>query len=160
MEIYSWLDEKGVVYYTDDYGKVPAEYANRVEIKKMEDIGKREASISPPVLLEERKETRRDIYGRDEAWWRKAVQFWKEKLKEASENYENANERFLEKAEAVSRTNFYGRSRSQTKWDVMALSRLNADRKNCEAKVVEVKEVLEKLLKEADESRANPDWLK
>ncbi len=160
IEVYSWLDEKGVAHYTDDYGKVPAEYGNRVQVKKMEEIGKPEASVSPHGLLQERKETRMDIYGRGEAWWREEVRSWQEKLKEATENYGNANEKFLEKAGAVSRTNFYGRSRSQTKWDMMALNRLNTERKNFEAKVIEAKGALEKLFKEAEESKANPDWLK
>jgi len=160
--IYKWTDEKGVVNYTDEYSKVPPAYRDRVGVEKWKGIQKPEApSLAPPQAPpQETGEVTADIYGRDEAWWRDKVRPWKEKLKEATENYEKAQTNFTKKSEELSQTNFYGRSRSQTKWDVMELNRLNEEKKKYEAQIAEANEMLEKLSKEADESKANPDWLK
>lgn len=164
--IYKWTDEKGVVNYSDEYSKVPPAYRDRVEVEKWKDIQKPGTpSLAPPQAPpqpppQETGEVTTDIYGRDEAWWRDKVLPWKEKLKEATENYEKAQRNFTKKSEELSQTNFYGRSRSQTKWDVMELNRLNEEKKKYEAQIAEANEMLEKLSKEADESKANPDWLK
>lgn len=160
--IYRWTDEKGVVNYTDEYSKVPPKYRDQVQAEKWKDIQKPGVpSLAPrQAPPQETEEVTKDIYGRDEAWWRDKVRTWKEKLKEATENYEKAQANFMKKSEELSQTNFAGRSRSQTKWDVMELNRLNEEKKKYEAQVAEANEMLEKLSKEADESKANPDWLK
>ena len=160
--IYKWTDEKGVVNYSDEYSKVPPQYRDRVEVEKWEDIQKPGTpSLAPPQAPpQETGEVTTDIYGRDEAWWRDKVLPWKEKLKEATENYEKAQTNFTKKSEELSQTNFSGRSRSQSKWDVMELNRLNEEKKKYEAQIAEANEMLQKLSKEANESNANPDWLK
>jgi hypothetical protein len=160
--IYKWTDEKGVVNYTDEYSKVPPAYRGQVDVEKWKDTQKPGSpSLAPPQAPpQETGEVTTDIYGRDEAWWRDKVLPWKEKLKEATENYERAQRNFTKKSEELSQTNFYGRSRSQTKWDVMELNRLNEEKKKYEAQIAEANEMLEKLSREADESKANPNWLK
>jgi len=160
--IYKWTDEKGVVNYTDEYSKVPPKYRDQVEAEKWKDTQKpRVPSLAPPQAPpQESGEATMDIYGRDEAWWRDRVRLWKEKLKEATENYEKAQANFTKKSEELSQTNFAGRSRSQTKWDVMDLNRLNEEKKKYEAQVAEANEMLNQISKEAEEAKANPDWLK
>jgi hypothetical protein len=37
--IYRWVDEKGVVNFTDDYSKVPPEYRNKVEVVNIQKMG-------------------------------------------------------------------------------------------------------------------------
>jgi wobble nucleotide-excising tRNase len=159
--IYKWVDKEGVINFTDDYDKVPPLYRDRVQKEEREDVQK----AGPPALSSQtpptkREEVKTDIYGRDEAWWREKVQPWKDRLNEATENYETAQQIFTKKAEELSKTNFYGRSRSQTKWDVMELDRLNEEKKKYEAQINEANEMLKKLSQEAEESKANPDWLK
>lgn len=159
--IYKWVDKNGVVNFTDDYEKVPLLYRNRVQEEEREDVQKLPfppTSPQTPPLKEE--ETGKDIYGRDEEWWQDKVRPWKEKLKEATEKYEEAQNNFTKKSEELSQTKFYFRSRSQTPWDVMELNRLNEEKKKYEAQIAEAKEMLGKLSKEAEESKANPGWLK
>jgi hypothetical protein len=160
--IYKWVDEKGAAHFTDDLSKVPPSYQDRVEVETRKDVQEERAPLPPQTIAPSGKEEeiRADIYGRDEAWWRDKVHPWKEKLKEARENYEKAQKNFTKKSEELSQTNFYGRSRSQTKWDVMELNRLNGEKKKYEAQIAEANEMLEKLSKEAEETKANPDWLK
>ena len=160
--IYKWVDKEGVVNYTDDYGKIPSEYRDRIEVETRKDVQEERAPLSTQEVTPSGKEeeVRTNIYGRDETWWRDKVRPWKEQLKEATENYEKAQKNFTKKAEELSQTNFYGRSRSQTKWDVMELNRLNEEKKKYEAQITEANEMLNKLSREAKETKADPDWLK
>jgi hypothetical protein len=156
---YKWVDKEGVVNYTDDYSNIPPEYRVRVSTEAMGETPSVTVSTSPQATPQKIEEAKTDIYGRDEAWWEEKVQPWKERLNEATENYEKAQLIFTKKAEELSKTNFYGRSRSQTKWDVMELNRLNEEKKKYEAQINEANEMLEKLSKEAKETRADPTWL-
>jgi hypothetical protein len=118
---------------------------------------------SPPAAqapAQKREEAKTANYGLGESYWRERARPWKEQLKEATENYERAQSNFKRKSEEVGQTNFSGRSRSQSKWDVMGLKRLDEEVKKYEAQMAEAKMMLEKISKEAQELNANPDWLK
>jgi hypothetical protein len=155
--IYKWVDKDGVVNFTDDYDRVPPLYRDQV-IEEKEDIQKpgllTPSPQTPPSKVEE-AET--DIYGRDETWWRDKVLPWKEKLNEATENYENANKKYMEKSDELSRRRFG--SRTQYKMDIIVLDKLNEEKKKFEAQMNEAKEELEKLSREAQEAKADPSWL-
>jgi hypothetical protein len=157
--IYKWVDEKGVTNFADDPDKVPPAYRDQVLKEQMEDVQK---ATPPPTVqqpLPQNEERDTDVYGRGEVWWRERVRPLKEKLREATENYENARQKFLKKAEEIGQTNFYGRSRSQSKWDAMELNRLREEEKKYEDQLAEAKENLKGLIKEAEEAKANPEWL-
>ena len=159
--IYKWVDKDGVVNFTDDLEKVPPSYRERVEVETRKDVPEESAPLSTEAIPPSGKEEEmiRDNYGRGEAWWRDKVRPWKEKLKEATEKYEEAQKNFTKKSEELSQTNFFGRSRSQSKWDAMELNRLNEEKKKYEAQMAEANEMLEKLKKEAKETKADPAWL-
>ena len=76
--VYKWVDEKGVVNFTDEYQKVPPSFRNRVETEEYLE------EEPPPVLPQSTtskigEEVRTDIYGRD---------YWREQLDETTSNYE------------------------------------------------------------------------
>lgn len=159
--LYKWVDKEGVVNFTDDLSKVPPSYRDRVKVEERKDV-QEEMSPTPPqarIPANEEEEIRKDIYGRDEAWWRDKVRPWKEKLKEATEKYEEVQKNFTKKAEDLSQTKFLYRSRSSTPWEVSELNRLSEEKKMYEAQIAEANEMLEKLSKEAQESKADPAWL-
>jgi hypothetical protein len=159
--IYKWVDKEGVVNFTDDLNKVPPSYRNRVEVEESKDVQGGEVTPPPPRAVTREsgeEEVTRDIYGRDEAWWRDKVRPWKERLKEATENYEAAQKRYLEKADELSQKRLG--SPTQYKMSIMELDRLKGERMKYEAQIDEANEMLSKLSKEAAESKANPDWLK
>jgi hypothetical protein len=159
--IYKWVDKEGVVNFTDDLSKVPPSYRNRVEKEERKDV-KEEVIPRPPqeaTREDEPEEIKKDIYGRDETWWRDKVRPWKEKLKEATEKYEETQKLFSKKAEELSQNKFFYRSRSSTPWEVSELNRLGEEKKKYEAQIAEANEMLDKLSKEAQESNADPAWL-
>jgi len=154
---YKWVDEKGIVNYTDDYNSIPSAYRNRVEIEWIHEEGS-----TPPIqkMAPQRQgETRRDIYGQDEAYWKARVRPWKEFLKTAEANYERAHERFMEKAMEFSQKRFGSWSRTQYKLNIIELDRLKEEMIKHADQIAEAKEALEKISKEAQEEKANPDWL-
>jgi hypothetical protein len=154
---YKWVDEKGIVNYTDDYNNIPRAYRDRVEIEYVH-----EESSFPPVQKmtpQKREETKADIYGQDEAYWRGKVRPWKEFLKAAEANYERAHDKFMEKAMEFSRKRFGSWGRTQYKMNIIELDKLKEEMLKYGDQVTEAKEALEKISKEAKESKANPDWL-
>jgi hypothetical protein len=153
---YKWVDEKGVVNYTDDYNSIPPAYRNRVEIEWVHEEG-----ASPPIQKmtpQKREEARTDIYGQNEAYWREKVRPWKEFLKAAEANYERVHSKFMQKAEELSARRFG--SRTQYKTNIIELDRLKEEMFKYGDQIAEANEALEKISKEAREAKADPDWLK
>ena len=155
---YKWVDEKGVVNFTDDYDNVPRAYRDLVEIEYVH-----EESLSPPIQKsapQKREETRTDIYGQDEAYWRGKVRPWREFLKTAEANYERAHDKFIGKAMEFSQKRFGSWSKTQYKMNIIELDRLKEEMVKYADQIAEAREAMEKISKEAKETKANPDWLK
>jgi hypothetical protein len=157
--IYKWVDKEGVVNFTDDLSKVPPSYRNRVEKEETKDV--KELVTPPPAQAaprgNEQEEIRADIYGRDEAWWREKVRPWKEKVKEATDKYEAAQKRYTEKSDELSRRRFG--SPTQYKMSIIELDKMREEKEKYQAQISEANEMLEKLSKEANETKADPAWL-
>ncbi len=153
---YKWVDEKGIVNYTDDFNNIPSVFRDRVEIEWIHEEGS-----SPPVQKmtpPNREQTRTDIYGQDEAYWRGKVRPWKKFLKTVESNYDMVHKKFMEKAEELSGRR-YG-SRTQYKTNIVELDQLKNEMVKYSDQIGEAREALEKISKEAQEAKANPDWLK
>jgi len=101
-----------------------------------------------------------DAYGRDEAWWRGKVLTRREQLKEAVENYEKAYEKYSKSIEELGPWRFGRLSLTQYQMFSCRLDAINSEMTGYEAQVAEASERLKKLLKEAEESKVNPDWVK
>ena len=158
VTIYKWVDEKGVVNFTDDYNQIPSDYRDRVEVEIREDTQKPGISVPPQTPLQKSEEGKTDIYGRDETWWREKVRPWKERLKEAERNYDSAHRKFMERAEKLSQRRFW--SHNEYRINIIELDRFKEEMIKYQTQIAEIEEMLEKLSKDARESKANPDWLK
>ncbi len=156
ITIYKWVDKDGVMHFTDDYSKVPPQYRDQVKMEERKDIEEK-SSIKIKEPQKEIEERSRDRYGQGENYWKERVRPWKERLREAQKNYEIANKKYLEKSEELSRRKFG--SRTQYKMDIIELDKLNEERKRYQAQITEANEALKKISKEAEEAKANPDWL-
>jgi hypothetical protein len=150
------MDEKGVMNFTDDLGRVPSQYRDGVREEVIDDKANGELSPpSQPMLTKEEGRTT-DIYGLGEGYWKERIRPWKEQLEEATENYEKMQKKFLESAEELSQRR-YG-SRTQYKMNIIELDRLNKERMRYQAQIVEAKEMLTRISREAEESGADPEW--
>ena len=156
--VYKWVDKSGVVNFTDDYEKVPPRYRDQVEVEIRKDAQEQiPKSPTKEITPGSKGEVMKDIYGRDETWWRDKIHPWREQLKEATTNYENTNRKIIERSEALSRKYW---SPTQYKMNMVEMDKLKEEKAKYKAHIDETNEMLRKLSKEAEESKANPDWLK
>jgi hypothetical protein len=160
ITIYKWMDKNGVVNFTDDPEKVPPEYRDQVEREVGEDTSSAGAPTSvqsPSQSSEEVGETKKDIYGMGGTWWREKAQPWNQQLKDAEANLEAVNNKIIERTK-----NNIGKYSSPTQVNMYnaGLEALKEERAKYQAQVGEAKEMLKKLAKEAQDAKADPDWLK
>jgi hypothetical protein len=99
-----------------------------------------------------------DIYGIGEDWWRDRVRPWMERQEELNASYENAEKKFMEKSEDLSKRRYGNRHTIKAK--IIELDRANKEALKYRAQIAENDEVLERISKDAEESKADPDWLK
>ena len=92
-----------------------------------------------------------------EDYWRVKVQPWKNQLKEATENCERVNRKIDDKISEQG-----GKMLSPTQFDMKRaeIAQLKDERSKCEAQIREANEMLNKIAKEAEEAKADPEWLK
>ena len=157
VTIYKWVDKKGVVNFTDDYSQIPSEYRNQVHKQEFGESTKVETPAPSPASTQKSKMPEVDIYSMGEDYWRAKVQPWKEQLKKATENIEGINRKISENLKEEA-----GKSLSRTQWtmDLAYRKQLIEERSTYEAQVREANEMLSKIAKEAEEAKANPEWLK
>jgi hypothetical protein len=156
--IYKWVDEKGVVNFTDDSNKVPPAYRDRVEVEEY----LREEGTPAPALdmaAKTKEEIKADIYGRDVSWWEEKVRPWKEQLKETIDKFEEARDSFVKQAEGLGPFMFGRLSLTQYQMISSRLVVSNDQMAKYETQITEAKAMLAKLLKEAKETKADPTWL-
>jgi hypothetical protein len=156
--IYKWVDDKGVINFTDDYSKVPSAFRNRVKIEEFVQQEANAARARRTVATAE-EEMRTDIYGRDKIWWRGKVRPWKEQLKEASENYKKTQKEYMEQAEGLGPYKFGKMSLTQYQMLSSRLEILSKEMETYQGQMAEAKTMLAKLSKEAEEAGADPSWL-
>jgi Domain of unknown function (DUF4124) len=186
QNVYKWVDKDGMVNFTDDYNKIPPPYRDKAEVREYlseggtplhlqeitpgatrgkegakADIYGREAKGQVEWEKKEREEKgefKVDVFGQGESYWREKVQPWKDRLNEAISNYDNAHRQFMEKAMELSEMRFG--SPTQYKMKIIELDRSKDEMMTYEAHMAEAGEMLKKISKEAEEAKADPDWLK
>jgi hypothetical protein len=163
QETYQWVDEKGTVHFTDDFGQIPEKYQDQVKERKTP----KEPASSPPVTLPRDKARRepqepsekKDILGRGEDWWRDRAMEWKQKLTKAQKDYAAAQTALKAKDKELEDAKFKPKSFQRRLQDEIKILEEKANaQKN---QVDEAKNMLEKVLpKQAEEYRADPSWVR
>jgi Domain of unknown function (DUF4124) len=169
QEVYRWVDEKGTVHFTDDLGQVPEKYQEKAQ-KEISPKEPPPTQPAPPPTPSPKggaaKESgpmpapqQKDILGRGEEWWRAKAIEWNEKLKTARENYEKAFNERKAKEQELEISKFKPDSfKRKLKAEIKALEEKGKD---WEKQMKEARNMLENVLpKQAQDDRANPDWLK
>ena len=108
----------------------------------------------------DRPETKTDIYGRDEFWWRGQFITKTEELKQAIQDYERTYEEYFKKAESLGPSRFGRLSLTQYQMMSIGLENLSNDMSEHQARITEIKKTIKNLTKEAEESKANAEWLR
>jgi hypothetical protein len=149
--------------YKFDIIKLDALNQERMKYKaQMEEADNMVRKLSKPdfwsaaSVIEETKAT--DIYGIGEDWWRERVRPWKERQEELNASYENAETKFIEQSEGLSKRRFGNRHTIKAK--IIELDESNKEVFKHQAQIAENEEELERISRDAEESMADPDWLK
>ncbi len=154
-EVYRWVDDKGVVYFTDDITQIPEKYRLKAEKMGMSE-GKEETKVEPESP-QKKDEIYRDRLGRGEEYWKSRVEEWRRKLRESQlklealrVKYNEMTERFNDSKSTAERGNIR-KERDQVKSDMDQIR----------IQVEQAKEMLEKKIpEEADIYKAKPEWVK
>jgi hypothetical protein len=155
-EVYKWVDENGVVYFTDDITLVPEKYRPKAEIiglpdKKEETKGEKESTPK------RKEEAYRDRLGRGEEYWKGRVEEWRKKLRELQDRseilrvkYNELTERFNDSKSSAERGSLR-KERDQIKNEM----------DQCKIQIEEAKNMLgKKIPEEAELYKAKAEWLK
>ena len=155
-EVYKWVDERGVVHFTDDIIQIPEKYRPQIErLGTSEDrVGAKIEGESPP---KKKEETYKDRVARGEEYWKGRVEEWNKKLNDAQERannltvkYNELTEKFNESKSSAERT-YLRRERDQIKSEI----------EKYKTQIEEAKYMLEKKIpEEAEIFKAKPEWIK
>ena len=132
--VYKWVDEKGVVNFTDEYKEISPAFRNRVET---EEYLEEEARSTTEI----KEEVKTDIHGRD---------YWKKQLDEATSNYEKVREELLKEGERLVWQRYGGKTQYQ-----MSTAQLPGISERLEAyreQMIEAKAMLETFKNETQET--------
>ena len=99
-----------------------------------------------------------DIYGIGEDWWRERVRPLRKKLEELNASYENAEKKFMGIAVDLSKRG-YG-NRHTIKAQIIQLDWANQELLKYREEIAENDEELGRISRDAEESMADPEWLK
>jgi hypothetical protein len=155
--IYKWIDEKGIVHYTDDILQIPEKDRPKAEEIGLPE-GKGEKKIEGEDLAPKKKEdTYKDRLGRGEEYWRGRVDEWRKKLRVIQEKVEDLRMRYNELTEK------YNDSKSAIERVTLRREReqLKSEMDQNKMQIEEIKNILEKKIpEEAELYKAKPEWIK
>ena len=169
QEIYQWVDEKGTAHFTDDLGQIPEKYQDQVKKKKAPEepspAPTPTPTPSPPMRPPQGKAPpepfveKKDILGRGEDWWRDKAMEWKQRLTKADKDYAAAESALKAKEKELEQSIYKPDSfKRRLEAEIKVLKEKANEQKR---QVDEAKNMLEKVLpKEAEEYRADPNWVK
>src|SRR4030065_238055 len=78
-QVYRWIDEKGVVHFTDDFTNIPEKYRPKMDKLGVPE-GKAETKPGGEPDIRKKGENYRDQLGRGEEYWKNRVEEWNKKL--------------------------------------------------------------------------------
>jgi hypothetical protein len=155
-EVYKWVDEKGVVYFTDDITQVPEKYRpGAKKIGSSEETG--ETKSDRESAPKRKEDTYKDRLGRGEDYWKGLMEDWKKKLKELQDNSQILRNKYNELTEK------YNDSKSTVERGTIRKERdlVKNEMDQNKIQIEEAKNMIEKKIPEdAELYKAKPEWLK
>lgn len=145
-QIYRWIDEEGVINFTDNPDKIPERYRGRFDIVILSPLSqKEEITVLPLTPSPPREEA--DLQGHGREWWHERVRGWEEKRDQAIAQLEKLN---LELQELRFRNILYTEQ-----------NRILGEIQIAEQERQEAEQILTEILpEEARKAGALPGWLR
>lgn len=154
-EVLKWVDEQGVVHFTDNVNSVPEKY--REDLDLMELPEEKETVSGNEKETKEGMGEPRDRYGRGEGYWTKRADEMREQLEQAQKEYERVR---LEYNDLIAEYNST-RSRAKKRQYQKRIESLRDQLQNRREDIDRSKELLEKTLaEEAERAGAPAEWVK
>jgi hypothetical protein len=155
-EVYKWVDENGVVYFTDDLIQVPEKYRPKAErIGSPEEKG--ESTVEGESTPKKKEEPYRDRLGRGEDYWKGRLEEWRKKLIESQTRMEALRTKYNEMTER------YNDSKSTAERATLRRERdqIKNEMDQCKIGIEEARDMIEKKIpEEAEIYKAKPEWIK
>lgn len=155
-QVYKWVDEKGVVHFTDDIVQIPERYKGQVE-----KIGLPEEEVKPKKesehLSKKKEDTYRDTLGRGEEYWRSRVEELRNRIKSLQDKIESLRIKYNELTER------FNDSKSSAERATIRNERdkVRAEMEQNRNQLEEAKITLDKKIpEEAELYKAKPEWIK
>jgi hypothetical protein len=155
-EVYKWVDEKGVVHFTDDLIQVPEKYRPKAE-RTGSPEEKGEASVEGESTPKKKEEPYKDRLGRGEDYWKGRVEEWRKKLTESQTRMEALRAKYNEMTER------YNDSKSTAERATLRKERdqIKSEMDQCKIGIDEARDMIEKKIpEEAEIYKAKPEWIK
>lgn len=155
-EVYKWVDESGVVHFTDDLIQVPERYRPKAE--RIESSGERgESTVEGESTPKKKEEPYRDRLGRGEEYWKERLEQWRKKLIESQTRLEGLRTKYNELTER------YNDSKSTAERATLRRERdqIKNEMDQCKIGIDEAKDMIEKKIpEEAEIYKAKTEWIK
>jgi archaellum component FlaC len=156
-QVYKWVDEKGIVHFTDDITQIPEKYRRATEEREATEEKietKKEGGQAP-----QKKETDsyKDRSGRGEEYWKGRVEESRKKLQSLQEKVESLRLKYNDLTEK------FNTSKSSAERAMIRNDReqIKSQMDDLRAQIAETKEMLEKKIpEEASLYGAKPEWVK
>ena len=155
-EVYKWVDDKGVIYFTDDILQVPEKYRPKTEkIGFPED--REEIKIEGESTAKRKAAIYKDRLGRGEEYWKGQIEEWRKKLKELQDRLESLRAKYNELTEKFNDSrNTVERGNLRKERD-----RIKNEMDQCKNQIEEARIMIDKKIpEEAELYKAKPEWVK
>jgi hypothetical protein len=155
-QVYKWVDERGVVHFTDDILQIPDKYRGGAEKIGLSEEGVKSRKESE-VSSKKKEDTYKDSLGRGEEYWKSRVEELRNKIKTLQERIENLRMKYNELTER------FNDSKSSAERVTLRNERdqVRAEMEQNRNQLEEAKMILEKKIpEEAELYKAKPEWIK
>ena len=155
-EVYKWVDEKGVVHFTDDFIQIPEKYRPQIERLGTSE-GRGETKIEGESSPKKKEEIYRDRIGKGEEYWKGRVEEWSKKLKDAQERLNNLRVKYNELTEKFNES----KSSSERIYLRKERDQIKNEIEKYKTQIEEANYMLgKKIPEEAEIFKAKPEWIK
>jgi chromosome segregation ATPase len=156
-QVYKWVDEKGIVHFTDDITQIPEKYRRVIEEREATEEKIDTKKEEPQATPKKQTDSYKDRLGRGEEYWKGRVDESRKKLQSQQEKVESLRLKYNDLTEK------FNTSRSSAERATIRNDReqIKNQMDELRAQIEETREMLErKIPEEASLYGAKPEWVK